>query len=79
MTSMTRKEREMQRKLKILKGAEETGHVSRTRRYFSIGRDSFYRLKAELEKPGEASPIGRRFLTLGTAVEFRLRTRSLPE
>ena len=34
---MSPKDREIQRKLKILKHAEETGHVGRTCRYFGIG------------------------------------------
>ena len=50
---MTQKDREIQRRLRILKHAEETGHVGRTCRYFGIGRASFYRWKAALEKHGE--------------------------
>ena len=34
---MSPKDREIQRKLKILKHAEETGHVGRTFRYFGLG------------------------------------------
>ncbi len=47
---MTQKDRDIQRKLRILRHAEETGHVGRTCRYFGIGRASFYRWKAALEK-----------------------------
>ena len=36
---MSPKDRDIQRKLKILKHAVETGHVGRTCRYFGIGRD----------------------------------------
>ena len=51
---MTQKEREIQLRLRILKYAEETGHVGRTCRYFGIGRASFYRWKSAFEKHGES-------------------------
>lgn len=57
---MTPKNREIQRKLKVLKHAEETGHVGRTCRYFGIGRASFYRWKAALEKHGEAALVRKK-------------------
>lgn len=50
---MTQADRDIQRKLKILKHAEVTGHVGLTCRYFGLGRASFYRWKAALEKQGE--------------------------
>jgi hypothetical protein len=40
---MTKDQREIQRKLRILRYAEEIGHVAKTCRYFGIGRASFYR------------------------------------
>ena len=40
---MTKDQREIQRKLRILRYAEEIGHVAKTCRYFGIGRTSFYR------------------------------------
>ena len=40
---MNNEQREIQRKLRILRYAEETGHVAKTCRYFGIGRASFYR------------------------------------
>jgi hypothetical protein len=43
---MNQAERDIQRKLRILKHAEETGHIARTCRYFGVGRASFYRWKA---------------------------------
>jgi transposase InsO family protein len=55
MIAMSQTDRDIQRKLKILKRAEETGHVARTCRYFGVGRASFYRWKAALEKQGEAA------------------------
>ena len=51
---MSQKDREIQRRLRILQHAEETGHVGRTCRYFGIGRTSFYRWKTALEKHGKA-------------------------
>ena len=49
---MTPKNRDIRRNLKILKHAEETGHVGRTCRYFGTGRASFYRWRAAFEKHG---------------------------
>ncbi len=49
MSATTQKDREIQRRLRILKHAEETGHVGRTCRYFGSGRASFYRWKAALD------------------------------
>jgi transposase InsO family protein len=57
MSAMTQKDREIQRRLRILKHAEEIGHVGRTCRHFGIGRASFYRWKAALEKHGEAGLV----------------------
>lgn len=38
---MTREERDIQRKFKVLRHAEKTGHVAKTCRYFGVGRSSF--------------------------------------
>ena len=43
---MTKEERDIQCKLKVLLHAEKTGHVAKTCRYFGVGRPSFYRWKA---------------------------------
>lgn len=51
---MTQRDRQIQRRLTILKYAEETGHVGRTCRYFGIGRASSYRWKSAFEKHGES-------------------------
>ena len=40
---MTDDQREIRRKLRVLEHAEQSGNVSRTCRYFGIGRASFYR------------------------------------
>ena len=57
---MPPKERDIQRNLKILKLVEETGLVGRTCRYFDIGRASFYRWKAALEKHGEDALVRKK-------------------
>ena len=35
---MTKEDRDIHRKLKVLRHAEKTGHVARTCRYFGVGR-----------------------------------------
>ena len=50
---MTKNDRDIQRKLRILRHAEQIGDVSRTCRYFGIGRASFYRWKSAFQKRGE--------------------------
>jgi transposase len=57
---MTQKDREIQRRLRILKHAEETGHVGRPCRYFDIRRASFYHWKAALETHGEAGLVRKK-------------------
>ena len=54
---MTDQERDVQRKLKVLRHAEQTGNIAKTCRYFGIGRASFYRWKTEYEKRGEAGLV----------------------
>lgn len=54
---MTKEERDIQRKLKVLRHAEKTGHVAKTCRYFGVGRSSFYRWKAAFEQRGEAGLV----------------------
>lgn len=54
---MTNQEREVQRKLKVLRHAEKSLHVARTCRYFGVGRSSFYRWKAAYQQHGEAGLI----------------------
>jgi transposase-like protein len=50
---MNQTERDIQRKLRVLRHAEQIGDVSRTCRYFGIGRASFYRWKAAFQRQGE--------------------------
>ena len=40
---MTDDQREIRRRLRVLEHAESSGDVSKTCRYFGIGRASFYR------------------------------------
>lgn len=57
---MTKEERDIQRKLKVLRQAEKTGHVARTCRYFGVGRSSFYRWKAAYDQCGEAGLVNEK-------------------
>ena len=50
---MTNDQREIRRKLHILQHAERTGSVSKTCRYFGIGRASFYRWHHAFKNRGE--------------------------
>src|SRR5450631_655680 len=57
MFRMTDQERDVQRKLKVLRHAEQTGNISKCCRYFGIGRASFYRWKTEYQQRGEAGLV----------------------
>jgi len=57
---MTQNDREIERRLGIVKHAEETGHVGQTCWYFGIGRASFYRWKTTLEKHGEVDLVRKK-------------------
>ena len=54
MNRITKDERDIQRKLKVLHHAEKSGHMAKTCRYFGVGRSSFYRWKAAYAQHGEA-------------------------
>ena len=54
---MTKDQREIQRKLRILRYAEKIGHVAKACRYFGIGRSSFYRWRQAYTERGEAGLI----------------------
>ena len=56
---MNNEQRELQLKLRILRYAEETGHVAKAYRYFGIGRTSFNRWRQSYEKYGEDGLINR--------------------
>jgi len=57
---MTNDRREIRRKLRILQHAEKVGSVSKTCRYFGIGRASFYRWRHVYQKRGEAGLVNAR-------------------
>ncbi len=57
---MNQKERDIQRKLRILKHAEDNGHAARTCRYFGVARARFYRWKSLYKKDGEAGLVNKR-------------------
>ena len=54
---MNKDQREIQRKLRILRYAKEIGHVAKTCRYFGIGRSSFYRWRQAYAERGEAGLV----------------------
>ncbi|MBI1621677.1 helix-turn-helix domain-containing protein [Aquamicrobium sp. cd-1] len=56
---MSKVRREITRKLRILQHAEETGDVSKTCRYFGVGRSSFYRWQTAYRKHGDAGLVNR--------------------
>ena len=51
---MNSDQREIQRKLRVLEHADKIGDVSKTCRYFGIGRASFYRWRKAYADKGEA-------------------------
>ena len=57
---MDGKEREVQRRKRILDHAEETGNVAKTCRYFGIGRASFYRWRKEYLDRGEEGLVPKK-------------------
>ena len=57
---MANDQREIRRKLRILEHAEATGKVSKTCRYFGIGRASFYRWRHACRLHGESGLANKR-------------------
>ena len=57
---MNNVDRDIQRKLRALRHAEQIGDVSKTCRYFGIGRASFYRWRAAFQRQGEAGLVKRK-------------------
>ena len=51
---MAKDQQEIRRKLRILDHAKQSGDVSKTCRYFGIGRASFYRWRSAYQDRGEA-------------------------
>ena len=50
----TADEREIKRKLKVLRHAEQSGNTTKTCRYFRVSRSTFYRWQRRYNKSGEA-------------------------
>jgi transposase InsO family protein len=57
---MTKINRDIQRKLRLLKHAEQIGDVSKACRYFGVGRASFYRWKTAFQQQGEGGLANRK-------------------
>ena len=57
---MNQQERDIQRKLRILNHAEETGHAAKTCRYFGVARASFYRWKVLYKTDGEVGLVNKK-------------------
>lgn len=70
---MTNDQREIQRKLRILRHAETIGSVAKTCRYFGIGRASFYRWKTAYRERGAAGLVN------GRSVPHRHPNKTPPE
>jgi transposase-like protein len=54
---MTKAQRDISRKLRILRYGEETGNVAKTCRYFGISREIFYRWKRTYAQKGESALV----------------------
>jgi transposase len=57
---MKEDQREIRRKLRVLEHAERSGDVSKTCRYFGIGRASFCRWRDRYRREGEAGLTNKR-------------------
>ena len=64
MNPMNKEDRDIQRKLKVLRHAEKTDHLARTCRYFGVGRSSLYRWKAAYEQSSEAGQVNAKPIPL---------------
>ena len=51
---MNDQQREIQRRLRVIKYAEKLGNVRKTCRYFGIPRSTFYRWKRAYDECGES-------------------------
>ena len=50
---MTKAQRDIKRKLRVLNYAKEIGNISKACRYFGISREAFYQWKRAYEQHGE--------------------------
>ena len=74
---MTKEDRDIQRKLKVLRHAEKTGDVAKTCRYFGVGRSSFYRWKAAYDRRGEAGLVNAKPIPKNPANQWQCRSFAL--
>ncbi|MBJ7579505.1 helix-turn-helix domain-containing protein [Devosia sp. MC532] len=72
---MNKDQREIARKLRIIQHADQAGDVSKTCRYFGIGRSSFYRWQAAYRKHGGSGLVNRPRFRNGTPIGRRSRSR----
>jgi transposase InsO family protein len=70
---MNSNQREIQRKLRVLEHADKIGDVSKTCRYFGIGRASFYRWRKAYADKGDAG------LLVARSVPHNLPNKMSPE
>ena len=57
---MTPRQREIQRKRRVLEYAEQIGNLRKTCRYFGVGRSTFYLWRARYRESGDEGLINRR-------------------
>ncbi len=57
---MTQAERDIKRKLRVLKYAKEVGNISKACRYFGVSREGFYKWKRAYEEFGEPGLVNRK-------------------
>ena len=57
---MTKAQRDINRKLRVLNYAKEIGNISKACRYFGISRESFYRWKQPYDTRGEKALINKK-------------------
>lgn len=57
---MLKRERDIKRKLRVIKYYEERGNVAKTCRHFGIARQTFYDWKARYDKFGDEGLINHK-------------------
>jgi len=76
---MTEKQRDIKRKLAVLKSAEDCGNGAKTRRHFRISRQCYCNWLRAYERRGEAGLVGGGADSRGTLISSRHdRGRTMP-
>lgn len=57
---MTQAQRDIRRKLQVLRHAAESGNISKTCRYFGISRETYYQWKRAYESDGEQALVNQK-------------------